>query len=398
MKRKVVFLESAAEMGGVQFSTLYLAQQLDPELWDVLVILPAKGSMLDACQSSGVTTKVCSLPKFISTSFQLGKDRRIPNPAAWLINPILWWVGVRRLLTFLRTQKIHLLVTKGLTSHLIGGAAAHSGGITCLWHLQDFISERYFGLYRRLFNWAARIFPDCIVVDGSPIADQLSEDIKEKTELVFNGVDTEVFSPFQSSDSIRPQLSIPSDALVIGNVARITPWKGQHHLIEAFAEICEHYPSLYLLLVGSPVFDGDVYLQKLKRMVDQLSCKARVIFAGFRKDLPQVLQIMDFFAYTAVEKDTCPLSLLSAYALGLPVLAFDIAGIREVVEEADQLIPVADSHALAQGLRCLIDSDSLCQMLSQRAREKAINAFSLERFVKHMSDVMNKTIEGQKVS
>jgi len=98
--KTVVFVESAAAMGGVQFSTLYLAQSLDKGRWKPIVVCPEEGDLINACRESGIETHVLDHPRLWSTSVRVGATR-LPNPGAWV-----WDVGVivnaaRRLKRFL---------------------------------------------------------------------------------------------------------------------------------------------------------------------------------------------------------------------------------------------------------------------------------------------------------
>src|SRR5262249_36326771 len=158
---------------------------------------------------------------------------------------------------------------------------------------------------------------------------------------------------------VRRELGIPPDALVIGHVARMTPWKGQHYLLDAFARVGRAIPRAHLLFVGAPVFDSGAYERSLRERTAALGLADRVCFAGYRTDLPQVLAAMDLFAYPSVEKDTAPLALLSAMAAGLPVVAFDIEGVREVMGNADDgwLVAVEDVAALARALAAVLDDE-----------------------------------------
>src|SRR5258706_10854108 len=81
--RTVVFVESAAAMGGVQFSTLYLAQRLNRERWKPIVICPEEGDLTQACRDAGVETQVLNQPSLLSTSVRVGSQLRLPNPLAW---------------------------------------------------------------------------------------------------------------------------------------------------------------------------------------------------------------------------------------------------------------------------------------------------------------------------
>jgi glycosyltransferase involved in cell wall biosynthesis len=388
MMQQVIFIEGASQMGGVQFSTLYLAQNLDQDLGQPLIVLPGKGAFFDECEILAVPVEILRLPRLVSTSIRLGRDHRFPNPLAWLINIFLFGVGVFRLVRYLKQKPVGLIVTKGMASHFYGGMAAKIRGLPCLWHVQDFISERYLGIYRWFFNLSARCLADKLVVDGSPIADQIWQSLQPRVEVVLNGVDISTFSPTVSGSSVRSSLGIPADAVVIGNVARITPWKGQDHILHAFEKAAKQNSDIFLVLVGSPVFDNDVFFTRLKEIHACLDSRERVIFAGYRRDLPQVLNAFDIFAYTAVEKDTSPLSLLSALACGLPTVAFDIPGIREVLGNDGLLVSVGDRSALSGSLLQLSRDQALRMDLASRARKKAVSEFSLERYSQKMACVM----------
>jgi glycosyltransferase involved in cell wall biosynthesis len=386
--RKVMFVEGAAAMGGVQFSTLYLAQHLDRALWDPIVVCPEEGDLTGACRRLGIPVHVLEQVKLRSTSFRIGGDMRLPDPTAWLWDAVAMLVAVRRLARVLAQTEPHLVVTKGLFPHFYGGLAARKLGIPCIWHVQDFISERFLGFYRRAFSWTARLLPDHIIADGAAISRQLSP-VEDRISVILNGVDSNVFRPGIDGAGLREELGLPASAIVIGHVGRMTPWKGQHYLLEAFARVAREVPSAYLVFVGDPVFDTDSYQRKLLDLTAKLGLTERVTFAGYRHDMPEVLAAMDVFAFTSVEKDTSPLTLLSAMASGLPIVAFDIEGVRELIDEGEQLLltPQKDADALAQSLLRLLSDPELRRRLAVSARRQAEDKFSLERHVTSIEEV-----------
>ena len=390
--RTVIFVESAGAMGGVQFSTLYLAQRLDRTQWEPVVVCPADGELPRACRDAGVEAHVLEHTGLRSTSVRIGSTLRVPNPAAWAWNGYALGAAARKLRRFLAQSHPALVVTKGLSAHFSGGLAARKLGIPCVWHAQDFISERSFGIYRRAFGWAARWLPEQIIVDGASIAEQLPRSLQSRITVIHNGVDTSIFHPELDGAAVRGELRIPADHLVVGNMGRVTPWKGQHYLIEAFARIANPNPKVTLLLVGAPVFDNDSYQRRLMRMVAQLGLTDRVKFAGYRHDTARVLAAMDVFAFTSVEKDTSPLALLSAMSCGLPIVAFDIEGVRELIEgEKDVLtVPCAQADILAGALLKLIGDKQLRVQLGQSVRRLAERRFSLERHVASIEEVLLK--------
>jgi glycosyltransferase involved in cell wall biosynthesis len=394
-RRTVVFLESVAAMGGVQFSTLYLARALDPSRWRPVVVCPEAGDLTRACQNAGVETQIVRSPRLWSTSIRMGQNARLPNLFAWFWNALVMLRAARTLQRFLRELSPEVVVTKGLASHFVGGFASRKASIRCVWHVQDLISERSFGIYRRIFNLAAVRLPDQIIVDGQAIKDQLPDSIQARVSVIYNGVDTNLFRPGLDGPAVRRELGIAADEIVIGNAGRITPWKGQHYLIEAFARIADDHPKAVLLLVGSPVFDHDGYERRLKSMAAEFGLESRIKFAGFRHDLPRVLSAMDVFAFTSIEKDTSPLALLSAMASGRPIVAFDIQGVRELDRTGDifSLVPVGDVDALAQSLSALLVNETARYRLAQNARKAAEKQFSLDRYVAEFERVIITSCE-----
>ena len=397
-RKTVVFVESAAAMGGVQYSTLYLVRNLDPTEWRPIVVCPEEGDLTRACRDSGIEVHLLSQPRLWSTSVRVG-SARLPNPAAWALDTWLIGRAVRRLKSFLVQCSADLVVTKGLSSHFLGGLAARKLRTPCVWHVQDFISERTFGIYRRAFGLAARFLPEQIIVDGNSIAEQLPQSLRPRITVILNGVDTKLFRPGLDGTLVRQELGIPDDNLVIGNLGRITPWKGQHYLIEAFAAIAGDNPNVTLLLIGSPVFDNDTYQRRLLKTVADLGLEGRVKLPGYRHDTANVLAAMDIFAFTSVEKDTSPLALLSAMSSGLPIVSFDIAGARELMADDDQflLVPVADVARLSDALASVVANENLRGSLAAAARKQAVSEFDVEIYRDRIEQVLRKVLLNGKV-
>jgi glycosyltransferase involved in cell wall biosynthesis len=376
-------------MSGVEFSLLYLLQRLDRAQWTPVVLCPEEGDLTAACREIGVATHQVEAPAVYSTSLRMGNERRLPNPAALAWNSCSLLLAGASTARLLRKLNPRLVVTKGIFAHLYGGLAARRLGTPCIWHLQDLISERHWGAYRWLFATLAARIPARLVADGSPIRGQLPPAVQARTSVVYNGVGTEEFRPGRDGGRVRRELDIPQDALVIGSVARLTPWKGQHYLLEAFARMAAEMPRAVLLLVGGRLLDSDSYERKLRSMVAQTGLARRIVFAGHRTDLPEVLAAIDVFVHTATEKDTCPLALVSAMASGLPVVAFDIEGVREVVGDGSEslLVPRADTGSLAEALLRTYRDARLRERLGAASRRKAEESFSLERHCELMQGV-----------
>jgi len=151
--------------------------------------------------------------------------------------------------------------------------------------------------------------------------------------VILNGIDTAELKQIEKYRiRIRQEFNMQTNAFVIGHVGRITPWKGQIKLLNAFIKYSKINSDAYLILVGSPLFDDGKYYQKIKEIISQNGLDERVIMPGYRSDLQAIFSVMDLFIYPSLEKDTSPLALLSAISSGLPVAISLIESLEELVK------------------------------------------------------------------
>jgi glycosyltransferase involved in cell wall biosynthesis len=239
--------------------------------------------------------------------------------------------------------------------------------------------------HRRLARWTAaragRIL--CIseavaryMAGGSP-GPSLPAD---KLAVVHYGLDPAAYAAATGSGAaVRASLGIPPGALVIGSIARLAPQKGLDTLLAAFAALrTEIAQPARLLLVGQGPLEAELRAQAIG-----LGIAEATVFAGFRRDIPAVLDAFDIFALTS-RWEGFGLVLLEAMAASLPIVATRVSAIPEVVGEgadaAGLLVPPDDAAAAAAALRGYAD------MAARRRAGKAGYArlcrrFSLERMV-----------------
>ncbi|HEY4363714.1 MAG TPA: glycosyltransferase family 4 protein [Bryobacteraceae bacterium] len=397
--RIVAILESSAKMGGIQHTTLALASRIDRTQWNPVVICPEEGELVDACHAAGVEVQMLPVLPMWSTSVWIGDKTKIPNPFAWLWNAGTIWGTANSVAAFLRKSPPDLVITKGLLCHFYGGIAARKAKIPCLWYVQDFISVRFGGIYTTVFGMMAARVPTAVAAIGPQIVRQLSKAMQSRARVVYNAVDTTKFRNRNKAAAtrIREEWGIGRETLVIGNAARLTPWKGQHHLLEAFGRLSSIVPNAHLVLVGGSLFGDQDYERRLRRRVEDLGLASRVIFAGHRADMKDVLSAMDIFAYCSVEKDICPLSLLEAMSAGLPIAAFDIEGVKEALTDNSDALLVrnGDEEALFRALHDLIGDPELRARVGKSARERAEKQFSMESHVLRMQQTLDEVLAGR---
>lgn len=388
---KIVFVEQESHLGGVEYTTLRVAQTLNKENFDVVILCPCDGDLPQLARQSGVTVDIVPRPTFHSVSFFLNQ-RYFANPFGFVVTALNVFRAMLALRKYFQINAPAMVVTKGLLAHFYGGWAAHMLNIPCIWYIQEEVDEkRAAGLYRFILNWGAQKFPARIVVDASALLGQFTPNLRHRIKVIYNGVDTNQFLSASrlEKQKAKEKFGIPSDAIVIGQASRIIPLKGQNVLLESFVSLAQKFPNAHLLFVGAPLFGSQDYEQKLRLQAMQSGFSERIHFTGFVPEVRQGLAAMDIFVHASIETDS-PVSVLEAMSCGLPLVVSAVDGTREMVEnEINALVfEPGNSDHLALLLGRLLQSDTLRIQLAQRAREKAIKDFSLQATVNQLEHLL----------
>lgn len=136
--------------------------------------------------------------------------------------------------------------------------------------------------------------------------------------ILHNGIDLDRFSydPV-GREQIRTQLGVPSDALLIGHIGRFNKQKNHGYLIKVFSEVVKKRPDAMLLLVG----EGEL-MEEVRKASSEAGIEDKVVFAGVRSDVPQLLSAMDVLALPSLYEGM-PNVVIEAQAVGVPCVISD---------------------------------------------------------------------------
>ena len=258
--------------------------------------------------------------------------------------------------------------------HVHGYAAADFGrlaawrlgaGLVLHEHFADPRMPAYQGLADRLL---APLTDRAIAVSQSTV-DFLVRDRHvpaTKVHLIWNGAPLDEFAPVppERARAVREPLGLPAGAPVIGCIARLSEQKGHRYLLDAAAIVLARRPDARVLVVG----DGDL-AQPLRAQAAALGIADRVLFAGHRADVRDLLGALDVFCISSTYEGT-PLSLFEAMAAGKTIVSTAVDGCREVLEDGitGLLVPPRDPPALAAALLRVLDHSDLARGLADSAR------------------------------
>jgi len=182
--------------------------------------------------------------------------------------------------------------------------------------------------------------------------------------LVYNGIDTDVFVP---RDNIQRK-----PFRLMATASADQPLKGLRYLLEAFALLLPHYPELELLLVSKPKPGGET-----EQLIDQLGIRHRIIFVnGITTE-----EMVDYYAQASVAVvpsvyEGFGLPAGEAMACAVPVVSTDGGALPEVVGDAGLIVPTRNSEALADAITTLLNNPALREKFSEQGRAHILKNFS----------------------
>lgn len=211
---------------------------------------------------------------------------------------------------------------------------------------------------------------------------------KDKVTVIYSSVDEPNVSPISD---LREEFNLGDDALLLGTVASLVKRKGHRYLFEAIVKVKDKFPQVKLLVAGEGPLE-----EKLKKLVEKLSLENEIIFTGFRKDIPEILSILDVFVLVSL-KEGLGVSLLEAGSYGLPIVATNVGGIPEVVRDGitGLLAPPKDSEALAEKIIYLLSHPEEARKMGENGRKWVRKNFSVEKMVNTYVNLYEHSVQGR---
>ena len=247
----------------------------------------------------------------------------------------------------------------------------------------------------RLFNLLSAKFVDYFIVVSDFLKKKIINEYKippEKVVRIYNGIESDYFR----SDSVRikrsnikHEFNLEKDCKIIGSIGRLAPKKGFEYLIQAIPGVLKTYPEIKVLIVG----DGPLKAE-LRVLSEKLGVKDNVIFTGFRTDIKDILNAIDIFIMPSLVEGF-PMVVLEAMAMGKPIIATRIDGIKEQIidSETGLLVSPCDADALAKSIIHLFGNRKFRNMLGVNARKLVEKKFSIEKMIANVETTYQDLLE-----
>jgi len=349
-KIKIVYIINSFALGGAEKLLLNLCRSLNKEKFEIFVCsATAGGPLANEFEKAGLAIKI----------FQ--KRTKLGLSVIWQIYKFLKEV---------KPQIVH--------THLFGGdtwgrLAAILAGIPVIISTEHSINLEEGWLKKKIklvLSWFSKkiIAISEGVRDYSIKAEKISP---KKLAVIYNGIDLKTFQyrgfrPIQAGQLINAAVT-----------ARLEKEKGHKYLLAALSKINKKYPNFTLNIIGTGSLEAD-----LKQQAANLGVLEKIVFWGQQLEPEKILKNMDLFILPSL-LEGLGIVLLEAQAIGVPVLASNVGGIKEVIKdnETGLLFEPQNAQAIFEAVNALLSNQALAKKLIENAYAQVQAKFTLAKMV-----------------
>jgi glycosyltransferase involved in cell wall biosynthesis len=372
---KILRVIARLNIGGPAIHVVLLTAGLDQKRFESLLVSgrenPGEGSMLDYALSHGVQPII--IPEIVG-EFSLG-----PRELRALV----------RLYRLMRRERPHIVHTHTAKAGFVGRLAARLARVPVVVHtfhghiLQGYYSPRKNQLLRGMERVMTRLTNRIIAVSEQVKQDLVTYGVApaEKILVVPLGLELEPFlDGSHSRGAFRRELNLKGGERLVGIVGRLFPIKNHRLFLDAAALMARQERAVRFVIVG----DGALR-PEMEQYAHALDIADRVIFTGWRRDLPRIYADLDVLAVTSQNEGT-PVSAIEAMAAGCPVVATRVGGLPDLIsdDETGYLVPPGDAQALSAAMLRLLREPEMARCMGQAARVLVQERFAAQRLVSDM--------------
>ncbi|NOS87348.1 MAG: glycosyltransferase [Methylococcaceae bacterium] len=369
---RIVFIITGLHTGGAEMMLLKVLTHLDRQRFQPLVI------SLTSLGALGANIAALNIPV---QALQL--QGKLSDLAAL--------IRLVRLIKAFRPQLVH---TWMYHADLLGGLAARLAGVKAIaWCIRNSTldahsTKRSTRLVVRVCAALSHRIPTRII-SCSEQARRIHTDIgyaADKMTVIPNGFDLSRFQPDPAAyASVRKELGLPEDALIVGLIGRYDPQKNHSGFLAAASKIQAEFSHVHFVLAGKGV---DHTNTALIHAATTAGIAANCHWLGLRTDMPRLMAALDVLASASLYGEAFPNVLGEAMACGVPCAVTDVGDSAYIVGSTGQVAPAGDTAALAAAITAILAlSADDRHALGQQARQRVAEHFEIAAVVRQYEDV-----------
>jgi len=381
MTRTIAYVDHADQVGGAEKSLCELIAQLDRDRFRPVILHLPDAEWLRYARETGAELR----PSVPHSDLYAARRTDLGGGAlAGLQRMLAAMPPVAALWRDLGEIRPDLVHTNSTKMHLMAGAAARLRRLPVVWHMRDLMTDDDARAWLR--RAVEQIRPEVIAISEA-VAAQF-EGMPCHVRVVPNGIPIDRFTPGPPPEGLRGRLGLPEGVPAACVVGRLTPWKGHQTLLRAWPGVLGRVPEAHLLIVGEVAFWEDGYAADLRALADELGIVDRVVWAGFRDDVPEILREVDLLILASTDEPFGRV-LIEGMAAGLPVVATASGGVPEIVVEGETglLVPPEQPAPMADAIAQLLADPGRARAMGEAGRSRAVERFDVRRVARQVEEV-----------
>ncbi|PIU42071.1 MAG: hypothetical protein COS99_01995 [Candidatus Omnitrophica bacterium CG07_land_8_20_14_0_80_42_15] len=369
----ILYINGTAQIGGAEVSLINLIKRVDRKHFLPIVLVPGDGPLVKKVKDIKIDVLFSKTPEF---------SKRKPFS---FVKAVLVLTGI------IRKNKISLVHSNSIYVSELSYYAAALAGVPCVCHIRDLVpilggSKTRMRAFRRMAKLIA-------------ISEAVKKDLTEKLNIpedgivrIYNGVDIDEFSPGVSGEDFKKEFKLHSEKL-IGIIGRISMEKGHEFFLRTASEVVKDHKNVAFVVVGSEVLGSGEFKDATVKLSEELGLQNKIIFTGFRDDIPQIIAALDIVVVPSVAEPFGRV-IIEAMAMEKPVIATSSGASTEIVSgDCGILVEPGNVEQLKEAIIALLKDQVLANKIGKRGREIVSKRFTIDRHVAAMENLYEGFLE-----
>lgn len=358
MKVANIFFED--RYGGPQKRAIQVAREIKGKGVSTVIVLPeGDGNAPEVAEREGVTTvriPFCRIPR-LSRFFRVIR---------WML---LLPADIHRFAKYFRDEAPDLVHVNG-AFFVAPAFAARIKRIPFVWHLNDTIVPKKMAC---MLGWLVKNLASETVVAAQAVARHYNIPTGKYT-VIFAPVDVDKIRKVERNHDLEGPVRI-------GLLANWSPIKGVEYYVQAAGLLRDKIERPLQVVFAGQRMSNVEYCEEIERLVDSVGLRPKIVDLGYVSDSSDLLRRIDILVMSSIS-EACPMSVLEAMATGIPVVASDVGGVRELLldgeREAGIIVAAKNADAIADAMLKIAQSPDLGKRMGDNGRLFAESRFSLD--------------------
>lgn len=374
--KNILFIHQSAELYGSDKTLLLLLKNLDKNKFKPIVLLPFDGPLKEALENENIEVVIAPVLKLY---------RKLFTPK----NLIGFFKDIKaafKIVNELHKKHQFTLIYSNTLAVLLGIMFAWKNNIKHLWHVHEIIEKP--SLFKKAFVGLLSLKSNTHIVYNSQATKvfwELNKSIINKGVVIWNGI--EINTPESSTSElfdIRKNLFLAQpNEIILALVGRISRWKGQMILLDAFNNLVQKNENIKLVFVGAPPPNQEKFQEDLEERITSFKLNDKVLIIPFQNEIHKIWQAIDIAVVPSTEPEPFGMVAIEAMLAHKPIVGSNHGGLTEIIENnaTGFLVTPNSVQDLVIALEKLIQNEVLRKEMGEKGYLRVTTAFSVEQYV-----------------